>query len=266
MFHRNEGPILVFVSALLLVVCVGTGPLHAADTTSGQWRPDLKFSGSMTRIGGAHTTDYEGVSGISGTEDSLSWIARFNGRLRRDFRHFNQEHRLEMEYGRTDGEESQDIIDFNNILRYAIQDPTFMYGNARVRSSFDTFGHPTAFNGSAGLGTRFLDSDTYGLLELRTGPRTGREWNPSVEWDMFYELIVEYEKSFQSGSRFNSQLESFTLVEEPGDYTVRWENTLTASVNSWLDVEYNFTLYYEDPVGEVATKSISTVNLVYRVY
>lgn len=255
-------PFVLAVALLLVIPGVSIG----ADTGVGEWEPSLKFSASMTSVGAAHTDNYPGVSGISGTEENFSWIAGFNGRMKREFQYFSQDHRLEMKYGKTDGEESQDEIDFNNIIRYSFYKPTFVYGNARVRSSFDTFGHPTSFNSSLGVGTRMLDSDTYGILELRTGPRIGRDWNPHTDWEGLYELVMEYEKQFGGNSDFQSQLESYTLLDEPDEYTVRWENTLTASVNSWLDVEYNFTMYYEDVVGEVATKNVSTVNLVYRVY
>jgi hypothetical protein len=167
-----------------------------------------------------------------------------------------------MRYGKQDRDAEEDEIDIENILRRRFTPNFFAYSNGRLRSEFDTFAHPARLDGSAGVGYYLLDSDTWGELEFRLGARWSRKWNPAVDFDGNYEFVAEYIKEFSEGGKFISSLESYSPFYE-NDYTVRWENSLLASVNNWLDIEYRFTLYYEDDVGEVATKNISRVNLIY---
>ncbi len=235
------------------------GPLSAKDG----WKKHLRFTASLTSLGSAHTSDYEDVPGISETGEESSWKVGVDGEFSRKFTNWSQEHRFNFKYGRVNNEENVDELDSISIFRYGLGTASFLYNSAHVRSTFDTFGHPTRFDGAGGVGLFLLRSDTYGELELRVGPRWGREWNPSRSGEGFYEMMVEYGKEFATGSQLTSNLESYTPVDNTAHYTVRWENKLLAPVTEQLDIEYRFTLYYEQQVDEIATKNVSTINFVY---
>lgn len=250
----------VFITVVFLTASTA---VHA-DTTP--WSKEARLGASFTEVATSRVVAYDDVTGLSGSEESVSWQANFDANFTREYNSFSQEHRINLKYGKVDGVENEDEIDLNNIARLNFVDPTFGYGTARLRSEFDTFAHPANLNLSAGIGSRLLQSENYGKLETRTGPRLRRGWNPSTDWETLYELILEYRLDFNQNNTFTSQLESYTTINDPNDYTVRWENYLTANLNSWLDLRYTFTLYYENPVGEVATKSVTTFNLVYHFY
>ncbi|MFB6355179.1 MAG: DUF481 domain-containing protein [bacterium] len=248
----------------VLILTLSVDVVHSA-SPDNNWKKKLRFEGTLTDISTSHTNDYQNVPGVSGTDQNLSWLAGINARFERKYQDFSQLHRFESKYGRTNGDESNDQINAESLLRWRFDPDVFAFTRGQVRSEFDTFGHPTEGIASAGIGAYLLESDTYGELEIRTGPRVQREWNPSVESEGFYEFEASYIKELESGE-FQSDLESFTPTDEPDDYTARWENLLTASVNSWVNIKYEFTMYYERPVGEVATKSLATVNVTYDVF
>ncbi len=229
------------------------------------WDRNLRFSASLTSISSAHTEYYPEVSGIAGVDSQTSWQLGTSGRFERKTDDWSQEHRITLRFGKADGDVEEDEIDLNNILRRRFTPELFGYASARLRSEFDTFAHPSRFDGAGGVGYFLLDSDRWGELEFRLGARWSRSWNPSNEFDGHYEFIAEYLKTFENGSQFSSSLETYAPFYE-NDYTVRWDNTLLASVNSWLDIEYRFTLYYQDKVGETATRNISRVNFVYHLW
>jgi len=237
----------------------------AAEEQADGWDKMLRATVSLTDVSSSRTDEYSEVAGVSGVESQTSWQTGLNGRFRRNYPTWNHEHRILMKYGKIDREVSDDEIDAISIGRYNLTDDVFTYASGRVRSEFDTFGHPTTLDASGGLGIYLFDSEKYGEMEIRFGPRGNRKWNPSENWEGYKEFIAEYMKRFEGG-RFNSTLESYTPTDDSDQYTVRWENKLLASLNSWLDIEYSFLLYYEDEVGEVATKNVSHLNLVYNFW
>lgn len=255
-----------FLVPLAIGFLIATVPSTTPAADTAPWNKEGHLSASFTEVTTSRVEQYEDVTGLSETEESISWQVNVNANFERKYDTFSQEHRINLHYGQIDGVESEDEIDVSNIGRWELVVPAFAYGTARVRSEFDTFAHPTVLSLSTGLGTRVLKTDGYGQFELRTGPRFAREWNPSVDWESLYEFILEYKLNFNETNTFSSQLESYTEFKRPEDYTVRWDNNLVASLNSWLDLRYTFTLYYENTVGEVATKSSSTLNLVYHFY
>ncbi|MGM0381530.1 MAG: DUF481 domain-containing protein [bacterium] len=260
---RQAKKIILFIGITLLISITAVNFSRAAEEEA--WEKMLRISASLTDVSSAHTDEYTNVTGVSTVEEKTSWLVGVNGRFNRDYKSWSQKYRFAMNYGKTDDEVSEDDIDASSIFRYNFTEIVHGYGSARVRSEFDTFGHPTKAYGATGLGVYLFQSDKYGELDLRLGPRGQREWNPSVELEAYYEVISEYTKKLEGG-RFTSMLETYAPAEDAEKYTVRWDNKLIASLNSWLDIEYSFLLYYEDEIGETATKNVSHVNIVYNFW
>ncbi len=253
--------LFLLIGVMTVSILIAVGGLQASEIRIDK---SLRAALSLTSISTAHQDSYEDVPGIAG-EDRSSWSSSINGRYRRATDNWNHEHRLRMQYGEIDGDRNEDEIDQSNIFRYMLSDEVFSFGSMRLRSVFNEFGHPTSMKNVVGLGVYFLDSETYGTLELRTGPRASRGWNPSEDWESLYELIVAYSFQFENGE-FLSEVESSMPTDDSDDYQVRWENNLTSELNRWLNINYRFTLYYENEVEEVATRSVATVNFVYNFF
>ncbi|MFB6344492.1 MAG: DUF481 domain-containing protein [bacterium] len=219
------------LAAMFVLVIVASYPSPLPAQTNN-WEKSATFSASLSDVATSHVDNYANVSGLSGTEESFSWITNLDADFKRQYDQINQEHRVHLRYGKLDGVEQEDEIDLDNIVRLRLNDYSFTYGNARVRSEFDKFGHPTQANASVGLGSNLLDSRAYGTLQLRTGPRMSRGWNPSVDWEKLYELLLEYELQFNETNKFTSQLETYTEIDTVENYTARWDNNLTAASTS----------------------------------
>lgn len=257
---------LVFLGALL-------SPAAARVPDDGDWYADARFAFNLSLSRQSHADVYPGVSGIGDAERSTDWLARLRSRLQRHLGRWEEDHRFNVSHGRSDGDIIDDEIDVSSLIRWEVWpgSRTHYYGRARGRTNIDNFNQPTRGDLSAGLGRYWLDSERWGVLETLLGLRANRRWNTlpgappeDSEWDSFYEFYGEYEVEIREGVRYSTELELFTPTEDVQDYTLRWDGRVTVDLLGWVDLQYSYTTYYEREERTVATRSLTTVNIVYE--
>lgn len=81
------------------------------------------------------------------------------------------------------------------------------------------------------------------------------------------ESVTDLQLTLDDNLQYNSKLRLFSRFESMGVWDVRWDNTITAKVNSWLNVNLTYLAVYEkDQSVTLQTKEALQVGIVYTIF
>ncbi|NNF04897.1 MAG: DUF3078 domain-containing protein [Rhodothermales bacterium] len=265
----------------------------AADSTL--WAHDLIANISGTQAGFQNWAE--------GGVNTLALSLGLNGQSQKDYGAWAQKHTYRLSFGLVkqdtlDFRKAEDLIRFASTFTYAgggtfnVLNPVFaVTGRSQFASGFnfnkDPFGEdrptpvkvsefmsPATFTQSLGLSwkPREYVSQRLGIaaketVVLEEGLRTLYAVSPdkSVRFELGIDAFTDFQKEIFTNVVYQSQFGAFAAFNNPDKPDIIWENALNMKVNSWLGVNLEWTVLYDNDVSTQAQfKEIFAVTVSYH--
>lgn len=259
------------------------------DSTKYKWIPSLVTGLNISQIAFSNWTQ--------GGENSITWTLTGDFGLKYKMEHWMFKNQLKAAYGRSK-QGSEDFITNDNelyletVLSYHLLgwkvNPYFSNTvRTQITEGFDysttpetkiaDFFDPGYITQSIGftydekeslqtrLGIAFQEVITDQFKQYSDDPDTPNEIE-SFKFETGIESVTDAKYALDTNILFKSKLRLFTRFESLDIWDVRWDNTITAKVNSWLNVNFGFLLIYqEDQSKRAQTKQALQLGIVYSI-
>lgn len=274
---------------LILILFLFSGLIFAQekDSTLYKWNPSLVTGLNISQIAFSNWTQ--------GGENSLTWTLTGDFGLKYKTEQWAFKNQLKAAYGRTkqggedfitnDNELYMEsvlsyhagwIVDpyFSNILRTQVTEG-FDYSTTPATKISDFF-DPGYITQSIGLnydkneniqtrlGLAFQEVVTSQFTQYSDDPDT-----PELEKFKFetgIESVTDANFTLDKNLILKSKLRLFSRFESLDVWDVRWDNTITAKVNSWLNVNFSYLLIYQKDQSPTAQmKQALQLGIVYTI-
>ncbi len=250
----------VIFTAIVLGMFFTVNAQNNENATNGKWIPEA--------VAGLNLSQVALSNWVSGGENKLAWNFTFEGKLnyRKDKLGFTN--LLKINYGRTKeggglNKTVQNDLLYNNKLSYKsgwIFDyyaganlisyiaPGYNYSSAEP-IKVSEFLNPADVTESFGLSydkSRVIQSQLgIGFHQVFTKPIDDTNSNSEVKSETGIESITNMKLGLTDKILWTSYLRFFSGFNRLDTWDVRWDNTVTASVNSWLNVNLTFLIIYD---------------------
>ena len=254
---------------LLLILFLSFSVLSAQekDTTLYKWIPSL--------VGGVNVSQVEFVDWAKGGENSVAWTLKGDFILSYKSDKWRFRNLLKAEYGNTKlGDESarvtgneifmESVLSLNigwqvdpfisNQLRTQISKGYDYKQNPKVQIAnfFDPgyitqsigFTYDKYENFTTRLGIAFQETFTRDFNKYSDDPDTKNEIE-DFKFETGIESVTDAKLNLAENIDWKGKLRLFTRFENIDVWDVRWDNMIVAKVNSWLNVNFEFILLYE---------------------
>jgi len=115
------------------------------------------------------------------------------------------------------------------------------------------------------LGIAFQEVFTNKFNQYSDDPDTPNEIE-KFKFETGIESVTDINFTVDTNVLYNSKLRLFSRFESMDVWDVRWDNTLTAKVNSWLNVNFTYQLVYEKAQSpKTQTKQTLQIGIVYTL-
>ena len=263
------------------------------DTT--MWAHDLTANLSGTQAGFQNWAE--------GGVNTLALSVGLNGQSSKDYGAWAQKHTYRLSFGLVkqdtlDFRKAEDLIRFASSFTYAgggtfnILNPVFaVTGRSQFAAGFnfdkDPFGEgrtppvkvsefmsPATFTQSLGLSWKPREwvSQRLGIagketVVLEEDLRTlyGVDPEKSVRFELGIDAFTDFQKEIFKNVVYQSQLGAFAAFNNPEKPDIIWENAVNMKVNSWLGVNFEWTVLYDNDVSSQAQfKEVFAVTVSYQ--
>lgn len=260
----------------------------AADSVVSPWTPSV--------IAGLNVSQIAFSNWAKGGENSLTWTV--TGDLGLDYKKGDWElkNTLNLRYGRTKIEDEEERVNDNevfleNVLVYHNEWVVNPFASNALRTQISTgyeytdtnripvsdFFDPAYITQSVGftydkletiqtrLGLAFQEVITNDYNQYSDDAETPNEVE-DFKFDTGIESVTEAKYPFAENLLYKSKLRLFSRFDSMDVWDVRWDNTVTAKVNDWLNVNFEFLLIHQiDQTRKTQTKQALQVGIVYTI-
>jgi len=290
--------LLRFTCFLFFVVITSTASFaqQAADSTAAK-KDSVKHVWDHTVVAGAKLTQVSYTDWVAGGENALSYTALLDGKAVRDDTTTNWENTLALAYGQTRVNDlgfrkTDDKIDVASVLSYKFGlyvnpyvaatfktqfAPGYIYPNDSTTTQVSDFFDPAYFTQSVGIGyqpvPQFRTRLGAALREIFANRFTVFSDDPStpdVEDDKVeggLESVSELETAIDDDLLLKSKLELFAPLKTLDEVVVHFDNTVTAVLSKYVNVNFTLLMINERPVSpRTQIKEGLAIGLTYTVF
>lgn len=266
-----------FVTVVLAMAVFAAVPLHAQD----EKKDELKDGWNNTLVVGLNLTQVSLHNWTQGGENTLTWTFLTNGLFLYKQPRWQWKNTLKITYGKTklgdaDFEKSEDELFWESLYSRDIGWKIDPYVANQLRTQFDD-GYTMKKDPATGEDVRTLSSGPFDPLYLIQSAG----FTYAIEETFFTRLGIAFKETFsaakfgfaddpktdgevedfrfQTGIEsatgvkvtvmenilYTSQLNLFSAFDQMDVWDVRWDNTLTAKVNSYVNVSLNVLVVHE---------------------
>ena len=273
---------------LFLVLSVSTIIAQTPDSLKNKWLPSLQ-----TGLGINQTAF---TNWVKGGENSIAWSLYGNFKLNRESDFWSFKNQIKASYGRAKiGSETykttdndfymEDIASYNvgwavspffsNAIRTQVtKGYDYKQETAPNISDFFDPGYVTQTIGFTydkyqiivtRLGLAFQEVFTNKFTQYSDDPDT-KDKIEKFKFETGIESVTDLNLTIDTNVLYNSKFRLFSRFESLDVWDVRWDNTITAKVNSWLNVNFTYLLVYEkDQSVKTQTKQTLQIGIVYTI-
>jgi len=248
------------------------------------------FGWANSLIAGANLTQASFTNWVQGGENALSYSLWFNGNAMQNLERTNWSNTLKLAFGQSrlgnqGVRKTDDEIYFESLLIYKLGMYVNPYASVTARTQFATgysydalggskaisaFMDPgfftqsigAAYTPAAGIKTRLgvamreVLTSKYG--DLYTGGAKSQVWGGA-------ESVTDAEWAFAKNMQLTSRLELFAPFKPVSDLYVRFDNSIAAKVNEYVNVSFNVQTVYDGSVsGHMQVKQVLAIGLSYQ--
>jgi Protein of unknown function (DUF3078) len=234
----------------------------------------VKFGWTPQGVAGLNLSQIAFTNWSQGGDNSISWTFFSNFGLNFKDTLWNWKNNLKLAYGRTklgnaDYRTNDNELYFESVLAYSIGWTVDPYFSSSVRTSLapgydytDTaaikianFFDPGYVIESLGftynknkyvstrLGIALQETFTNNFTQYADDPATAEIEKFKLETGI--ESVTTLQYALQENLLYNSQLNLFTRFKQLDVWDVRWDNTVTAKINNYVNVNLNVLLIYQ---------------------
>jgi len=275
-------------SILILMLLYSTIAAQEQDTTLYKWTPSMETGLNISQIAFSNW--------VKGGENAFTWTFTGNFELGYETLDWKFRNQLKFAYGRSKlgtatYKTNDNDIYLESVLSHNVGwvvDPyisnTFRtqvakgydYGVDPVVEIADFF-DPGYITQSIGftydeseiirtrLGVAFQEVITSTYTQYSDDPDTPDEIE-TFKFETGLESSTDAKLTVAENVVWQSKLRLFSRFETLDVWDVRWDNTITASVNSWLNVNFSYILIYEKAQSlKTQTKEALQIGIVYKI-
>ena len=115
------------------------------------------------------------------------------------------------------------------------------------------------------LGVGFQEVITNKFTQYSDDPNT-KDKIEKFKFETGFESVTDVNYNVDTNLLYSCKLRLFSRFESLDVWDVRWDNTITAKVNSWLNVNFTYLLVYQkDQSPYTQTKQTLQVGIVYSI-
>ena len=259
------------------------------DSTLYKWKPSLVTGLNISQIAFSNWTQ--------GGENSITWTLTGDFGLKYKTEHWSFKNQLKAAYGRTK-QGGKDFITNDNelyletvlsyrILGWAVNPYFSNTVRTQVTEGFDysttpetkisDFFDPGYITQSLGftydqleniqtrLGLAFQEVITNQFTQYSDDPETPNEIE-KFKFETGVESVTDANFTLDDNLILKTKLRLFSRFESLDVWDVRWDNTITAKVNSWLNVNFAYLLIYQKDQSPTAQmKQALQLGIVYTI-
>ena len=274
---------------VIFLISAGTIFAQGTDSTMNKWIPSLVAGFNASQIAFSNWTQ--------GGENSITWTLTGDFGLRYKLEHWSFKNQLKAAYGRTK-QGGEDFITNDNelylesVLSYHILgwkvNPYFSNTvRTQITEGFDysttpetkiaDFFDPGYVTQSLGftydhlesiqtrIGIAFQEVITSQFNQYSDDPDTPNEIE-DFKFETGIESVTDANYTLDENLLLKTKLRLFSRFESLDVWDVRWDNTITAKVNSWLNVNFGFLLIYqEDQSKRAQIKQALQLGIIYTI-
>lgn len=116
------------------------------------------------------------------------------------------------------------------------------------------------------FGLAFQEVITNKFTQYSDDPATKNEIE-KFKFETGIESVTDINYPIDTNLLYGSKLRLFSRFESLDVWDVRWDNTITAKVNSWLNVNFTYLLIYEKAQSpKTQTKQALQIGIVYAIF
>ena len=271
-----------------LFLCASTIMAQTPDSLKNVWLPSL-----VTGFGINQTAF---TNWVKGGENSIAWSLYGNFTLNRESDMWSFKNQIKASYGRAKiGSETykttdndfymEDVASYNvgweispfasNAIRTQVT-KGYDYKQTTAPNISDFFdpGYVTqtfgfTYNKNKNIITRFglafQEVFTNKFTQYSDDPDT-KDKIEKFKFETGIESVTDLNFTIDTNVLYNSKFRLFSRFESLDVWDVRWDNTITAKVNSWLNVNFTYLLIYEkDQSVKTQTKQTLQIGIVYTI-
>ena len=265
---------LIFFAMML--VFAWTSSLYAQDATT----EEVSFGWQKELVGGINLSQTSFDNWSQGGENSFAWQMNLNGKFINDQKNTNWSNMGKFTFGstKTGDDESKKTIDeikLESVLTYKLNffvnpyiagtaetqfAPGYHYGDGSDKIQMSDFMDPAYFRESVGVGYQPHD-----IIKTRLGaamkqtlttdfpvpfaddPGTSKTEKAKNEFGA--ESVTDMSWKLAENSIFDSKLELFSTLSSIDEVDVNWDNILTTKLSKYLNVNFNFKLFYDRDIS-----------------
>ncbi len=261
---------LLFFAIGLVGVSLGLAQDEAAETPEYGWKNKAVGSLNLTQ------TSFDNWS--QGGENSLAWQLNFNARFENNQEKYNWSNSLKLTYGmvKSGSEESKKSVDeikLESVLNFNANWFVRPYGAVNAETQFtkgydygrdpkveiSDFLDPGYFRESIGLeyshqdnfktrvGASSKQTVTRNFFSYSDDPTTTAIEKLRLEFGV--ESVTDISQKLGENLLLVSKLELFSNLKSFQEIDVNWDNVLIAKVAKYVEVNFNFKLFYDRDIS-----------------
>lgn len=274
---------------IVLFLIAGLTFAQQADTTLYKWKPSLITGLNISQIAFSNWTQ--------GGENSITWTLTGDFGLKYNTEQWAFKNQLKAAYGRTkqggkdfitnDNELYLETVVSYQILGWAVNPYFSNTVRTQLTEGFDystipetkisDFFDPGYITQSLGftydkleniqtrLGVAFQEVITNNFTKYSDDPETLTEIE-KFKFETGIESVTDANFTLDENLLLKTKLRLFSRFESLDVWDVRWDNTITAKVNSWLNVNFTYLLIYQlDQSPTAQMKQALQLGIVYSI-
>lgn len=258
------------------------------DSLKNKWIPALTTSLGINQI--------SFTNWVKGGDNSIAWSLLGDFKLNRESDLWIFKNQIKAAYGRAKiGDDSYRTTDndlyienvavynlgwavspfFSNSIRTQVSKgyDYKLAGSPNISNLFDPgyitqtigFTYDKYKNVVTRFGLAFQEVITNKFTQYSDDPETKNEIE-KFKFETGIESVTDINFSIDTNLLYGSKLRLFSRFESLDVWDVRWDNTITAKVNSWLNVNFTYLLLYEKAqTPKTQTKQALQIGIVYNI-
>ena len=247
------------------------------------------FGWAQSVVAGVNLTQASFTNWVQGGQNALSYSLWFNGAAVQNLQKTNWSNSLKLAFGqaRLGGEgirKTDDEIYFESLLIYKLAMTVNPYASVTVRTQFAT-GYTYDANGVGTAVSAFMDPGFFtqslgaaytpaagiktrlgfAMREVLTSKHNQYSGGAKSQVWAGGESVTDAKWEFAKNMTLISRLEIFAPFNPVSDVFVRFDNSIAAKVNEYVNVSFNVQTVYDGSVsGHMQVKQVLAIGLSYQ--